>query len=76
MSSLSSRSWTDMANPSTTVELISQIGPAIGWPVIVGIAWKLSNTLGTMKAQIELIMTNHLPHIYDELKQMRADSQK
>jgi hypothetical protein len=45
----------------TPAAIVSQVISAVGWVVVIGIAWRLSDTLATMRTQIETILTNHLP---------------
>jgi hypothetical protein len=46
---------------------------AIGWLVIVGVAWKLSGVLSRLDTTVNLIMTNHLPHIEQAVNELRED---
>lgn len=50
---------------------VSHMAALIGWPVLLGLAWKVARWLGAMEVKFDQAVTkvtgNDLTHIHDEL---------
>lgn len=55
-----------------SLHLIETLVTAIAWPTIVGLAWKLSGRLTAIETTLSNLVNNHLKHLDDDLKLIKA----
>lgn len=46
---------------------------AAGWVALVALVWRAGRKVGQIEDRLELLSTNHLPHLQVELENLRAD---
>ena len=54
------------------MEYISTILTIIGWPTIVVLAYRFGTKVAAIQTTLTDVTVNHIPHIYDELKEIRT----
>ena len=53
--------------------ILFEILKTIGIAGIVGVTWLIATRLATLQATLTLLIDNHLPHLENEIAQMRKD---
>ena len=53
------------------IDIVLKCVNVLGILALVGITWKASGLFAEVKVTMALLMENHLPHIYEELKYLR-----
>lgn len=62
-----------MSNFTASLEILKNLAAIVGLPTLVVLTWWAASIVSRLEAQLDEIRENHLPHIYEELKELRQD---
>jgi hypothetical protein len=51
---------------------VTTVVQAVSWPTLCLIAWKLSGRLERIETTLDLAVHNHMKHIEDDMRSLRA----